>query len=716
MNNLEKLIANITVKIIEMKQQQLDLLNNIMYIENIKHQLSTGEIQNVDIKALETIINKIGIDEDEIFQQLHHILEDFAMDDEITPGISREKEIELLLTTFKHLQEYADSQEDLEEEIVESYISILIEITESLYNNEVQNIRNSTAYKDIDREIKELETLLALLNKQENLTIEEKDKIYEYIVNSNLEDKISIYIELASKWIEQAKVTRLIPEEQVIELSIEEPITSFDESVQQEIETIQEKQRAELSQLTGEMAKEDWEQLILKTINIVKENTNLTQEQKSILEKILLISLKEELEDLNMAKDVLNEYSEITIDTRNYEYLNSSKLETNLVGVDLVIHLIPNITDETLSDIKIIIESIVEKFQQLYLSNDELEDTKKFFQENQEKYSQITYIELDNTQAQLIELEEKFIEFEGSKDKLLNYDAHTNKIIPTNAQYNQFALNTFMKIIKTKLAQLDTILKNTDNQLVKRKEVEQLREEIAKWTSKYEYAVQLMEVEITYRNYTVDEMEKIDFSNKNAIVFLRGESGKTLYEEGLITNGFSQSNIISRETSESLVDIMKHMVNNTINLKTNYDRFIDDVKATKTNGEKAVVKIGDKILERASINHENARLALIRLTISTANKIKLGISPSNGVILVLGAFEVKLSKYLDVYSDISKQARHYEEQIKKIMEIFENPDTPREVLLQYLADSYGLLESLIEETPQPVPGGELKKGGRIQWT
>lgn len=714
MNNLEKLIANITVKIIEMKQQQLDLLNNIMYIENIKHQLSTGEIQNVDIKALETIINKIGIDEDEIFQQLHHILEDFAMDDEITPGISREKEIELLLTTFKHLQEYADSQEDLEEEIVESYISILIEITESLYNNEVQNIRNSTAYKDIDREIKELETLLALLNKQENLTIEEKDKIYEYIVNSNLEDKISIYIELASKWIEQAKVTRLIPEEQVIELSIEEPITSFDESVQQEIETIQEKQRAELSQLTGEMAKEDWEQLILKTINIVKENTNLTQEQKSILEKILLISLKEELEDLNMAKDVLNEYSEITIDTRNYEYLNSSKLETNLVGVDLVIHLIPNITDETLSDIKIIIESIVEKFQQLYLSNDELEDTKKFFQENQEKYSQITYIELDNTQAQLIELEEKFIEFEGSKDKLLNYDAHTNKIIPTNAQYNQFALNTFMKIIKTKLAQLDTILKNTDNQLVKRKEVEQLREEIAKWTSKYEYAVQLMEVEITYRNYTVDEMEKIDFSNKNAIVFLRGESGKTLYEEGLITNGFSQSNIISRETSESLVDIMKHMVNNTINLKTNYDRFIDDVKATKTNGEKAVVKIGDKILERASINHENARLALIRLTISTANKIKLGISPSNGVILVLGAFEVKLSKYLDVYSDISKQARHYEEQIKKIMEIFENPDTPREVLLQYLADSYGLLESLIEETPQPVPGGELKKGGRIQ--
>lgn len=48
------------------------------------------------------------------------------------------------------------------------------------------------------------------------------------------------------------------------------------------------------------------------------------------------------------------------------------------------------------------------------------------------------------------------------------------------------------------------------------------------------------------------------------------------------------------------------------------------------------------------------------------------------------------------------------------MEIFENPDTPREVLLQYLADSYGLLESLIEEPPQPVPGGELKKGGRIQ--
>ena len=711
MNNLEKLIANITVKIIEKKQQQLDLLNNIMYIENIKQQLSTGEIQNVDIKALETIINKIGIDEDEIFQQLHHILEDFAMDDEITSGISREKEIELLLTTFKHLQEYADSQEDLEEEIVESYISILIEITESLYNSEVQNIRNSTAYKDIDREIKELETLLAILNKQENLTIEEKDKIYEYIVNSNLEDKISIYIELASKWIEQAKVTRLIPEEQIIEPSIEEPIISFDESVQEEIETIQEKQRAELSQLTGEMAKEDWEQLILKTINIVKENTNLTQEQKSILEKILLISLKEELEDLNMAKDVLNEYSEITIDTRNYEYLNSSKLETNLVGVDLVINLIPNITDETLSDIKIIIESIVEKFQQLYLSNDELEDMKKFFQENQKKYSQITYIELDNTQAQLIELEEKFIEFEGSKDKLLNYDAHTNKIIPTNAQYNQFALNTFKKIIKTKLAQLDTILKNTDNQLVKRKEVEQLREEIAKWTSKYEYAVQLMEVEITYRNHTVEEMEKIDFSNKNAIVFLRGESGKTIYEEGLITNG-AETNFILPSTAKALKKILKNAINNTILLKTNYSSFSHIIKDKTTSGKEFYVEIQKKNLIRLSEPGSPARIAIIKLKLPQENKMKLGITPNNGVILVLGTFEVNYSKEGVAYSKMTNQARYYEEQIKKIMEIFENPDTPREVLLQYLADSYGLLESLIEEPPQPVPGGELKKVGR----
>ena len=34
MNNLEKLIANITVKIIEKKQQQLDLLNKNHYLHS----------------------------------------------------------------------------------------------------------------------------------------------------------------------------------------------------------------------------------------------------------------------------------------------------------------------------------------------------------------------------------------------------------------------------------------------------------------------------------------------------------------------------------------------------------------------------------------------------------------------------------------------------------------------------------------------------------
>ena len=343
------------------------------------------------------------------------------------------------------------------------------------------------------------------------------------------------------------------------------------------------------------------------------------------------------------------------------------------------------------------------------MSNDELKDIREFFQENQEKYSKITYIELDDKQAQLIDLEEKFVEYEGSKEKLLNYDKHTNKLLTTNEQYNQFALNTFKKIIKTKLNQLDNFLKNADNQLVKRKEIEQLKEEIAKWTAKYEYAVQLMNVEITYRNYTVEE---VDFSNKNAIIFLRGESGKTLYEEGLITNGDNQAGIISPLTCNNLKLMMQLLVNNTIELKSNsYGRMVDDVERKRPNGSWEKVIINGKKLKRASINSSQARIGLIRLNVAQENKLKLGIPSNQGIILVLGTFEIKMSNHEAAYNDISTQARHYEEQIQKIMAIFENPNTPREVLLQYLADSYGLVEKLIEEPSQPSFSDGHKRGG-----
>ena len=703
MNNLLYLINHINNEINEKKQNQLKLLNNIIYIEKIKEQLSNRTIQDIDIHVLESIIKNIGIEEDEIFLQLGHVLEKFSIDvDEFINNISKEKEIVFLLQNFEYLQEYAEFHEELEEEIVESYMTILIKIVESLYEKELYNIRNSVEYKNLEIEINELESLIFILNKQERLMQEEKDKIYEYILNSNIENKISIYIEFALKWIEQTKNFKTFFEESFIDSLISEPLTSLVQEEQEEIEVIQENQREKLSQLICEMSKEDWRKEIEKTIDIINGKDIFTLEQKNTLEKILLMCLNEKVEDLNLSREILSEYGDINIETRLQEYLNSSRFETNSIGVDLIIHLIPNLKNGNLDKIITIINKIEEKFKKCFLSKQELSEIKELIHNISEKYTTMTYTNYD--EEKILNLERVFIEYKGEKEKVINYDRYADNYFVTDDIYNEFAENILKKLIKTKLEELVNLLENNQlSGLVKRSGIENSKNEIEMWVSKLEEFIEQKEFKIPYKNYTVEEIDGLNFGNNNAIIFLKGELGKTLYEDGMFTNGQKQNGHMEIKSMKDLQKIIRNIYFNDKNLRTKYRKFKNDVQnnesiqsSKKPSERKIPVEIADKILERLSEPDSKARISIIKIdTIPLENREKLGISSNNCVVLVLGSYEVNFNKESDTYGDMAKQAQFYEARIKKIISALENPNTPKEILLQYIADSYGLLEYII---------------------
>ena len=322
----------------------------------------------------------------------------------------------------------------------------------------------------------------------------------------------------------------------------------------------------------------------------------------------------------------------------------------------------------------------------------------------------------------IIDLEEKFIELNYMKERILNYDSHNNKLLQTNEQYIQFIKNTYKKIIRKKIEDLKELLVICNNNgLIVRNKLISLKNEIDTIIQKYEHELLVTEIEQPYKEYTTEEVENLTFNNKNAIIFLNGEKDKKLYEEGLLKNGENKNKIINESSRADLKLIMYLLVNNTIQLSnSSYGRFIDNIQYKRKNGSWDDVRINDKSLKRASLNHKQARISLIRLKVAEENKRKLGISSNQGVILILGAYEINFGNEEETYNQMFAEARYFEEKISKIMQIFENPNTPKETLLKYIADSYGLLQHLIEgtstqdlnQTIETEQTDKNKRGGR----
>lgn len=726
-NNIEKLVTHLKVAIIEKNLARYSMLNDVTYIDKLSRELITKKVAAINISDLEKIIKKIGIEEYDIFLSLKEVLDKLEMSEILPrsaktkegPSISRKDTIEFILSSFRQLQELSEYEEELDPQIVDSFTSILSKILESLYDKEIERISKSDEYQKISKEVKTLSNILSLVEKSSSkiLTKEERTIIQEYLTNSTIDDKISIYVELGRIWLENIKSSS---KENTEEESIIFDIEPISNEIIEELTQKQEAQKQELLIQTKKRTKEEWVELFNKTIELIKNNTTLTEEQKTVLEKILLSSMAISSEDLNVYEELLNDFRELNLNSRRQAYLDYNDFEEHVystASIDLAVNIIPNLENPFLSEIFKIIETLIEKYNQYYLSKEEFKEIKDMILDIQTNYPNLSYITY--TDEEMLYLEEKFIELEGNKKSLINADKHNGNILGEDC--DSFIENTFKKIIKTKLEELQKELENATPKM-KKGRIPKLMNELEFWIKKYNEYNANKEVTLPYKQYTIEEIQNIDFEGRNMVVFLNGENGMTLYEEGILRNGSGKNGKFQDLNLKVLQSIMKNCVNGGKEIISSYHRFKDYVyQPTATNSLSTIhskkgvpVKINDHYLYRLSEAATPVRVTVINLKVPDNNKNKIGIPLNNTVVLVISSYEVNVNNDSKDYANMRRETLRYEKEIKTIIDAFENPQTPKETLLGYIASSYGLLEKILgeQEPPQLQPEDGVKIGGR----
>lgn len=740
-NTIEELLEFLDKEITMNQVAKTDLLTKYhreSIIDKIIVQLKKGKISEITISDLEKVMENFGIEEYDLFLKLKKVLDKYDMSEYLTSSAvtkegfatSRDDAIKYILTFVSDLQELLKDKNILEEEtiseletqgietdVIDAFRRILITILREL---EIKRILETKEYKQLYQNVKDLTNIYTLLKEctERLLTQEEKDKIYNYLINSTIDDKLTIYTTLVSIWLEKARtlsIMKIVEPESIIQL--EEPITP---EIIRKVEDNLVAQKEEVQTQTNKRTKEDWIRLFEETINRINETTKLTSAQKKILEKIILNSLKISQEDLNLYEELLSFHEEISLDGRKQAYSDLKDFDESAHGtisIDLALNLIPNLEIVDLSEISKIIEYILDKYNQCYLSQEEILELSELIRTIQENYPDLSYIQYTDERKRY--LEERFEELDGDKERLIKAASYNNSQLEEG--YDLFIENTFKKIIKTKLDEIISLLTTNSKDIdqIKKDKIPNLRNQLEYWINKYsEYSI-TKEMKEPYHQYTIEEIQNIDFGNKNLIVFLNGKNGKKLYEEGLLNNGLNKNGKIGPQNKKVLQSIMKNCVNGGIEILSSYSSFKDYVyKPTSTNSSSTIhskgdpVKISDHNLYRLSEASTPVRITIIALNLPDINKNKIGMSHTNTVVLVLSGYEVNRQNESKDYANMRREAEKYESEIKTIIDVFENPQTPKETLLKYIANSYGLLEKILGgESPQPQ---QPKRGGKQQ--
>lgn len=245
---------------------------------------------------------------------------------------------------------------------------------------------------------------------------------------------------------------KIIEPESII--SLEEPITP---EIIRKVEDNLVAQKEEVQTQTNKRTKEDWIRLFKETINRINETTKLTSAQKKILEKIILNSLKISQEDLNLYEELLSFHEVINLDDRKQAYSalkDFDESDCGTISIDLALNLIPNLENVDLSEVFKIIEYIIDKYNQCYLSQEEILELSELIRTIQENYPDLSYIQYTDERKRY--LEERFEELDGDKERLIKAASYNNSQLEEG--YDLFIENTFKKIIKTKLDEIISLL------------------------------------------------------------------------------------------------------------------------------------------------------------------------------------------------------------------------------------------------------------------
>ena len=689
---LKNRINNIEEKLEKIENEKKESSAFKETLEIIIKQITELELTEIDtIKMKDVLISIIGEDaSNEVINQFNVIVTftPYLIDERINSPIKKEmlKDLEAIKNIIIKVKKVIGekkfntiSEKELEEkQELEKYLEI---VSENGFNKLLSTEDRTKFYNFLKTSGIELSDVLVIIKDYIKLGVKLKRNEEILISNSSI-DVVNANAEAIIKELEQENQIKKVPPQEEVSLEILElpDLTEEQQKIYEEILRIIDQNKNNINPSTYELYKNMYINLDITEIYIQRSSfldINGIEWEKAIP------CIKEKLipmintQDRTLIFQIFN--CIISLNKNQIEQKNQINKESK--------------------EYKVVLKQFEEKFKQT------LEEIKKLESESNFIINEIEEKLNSNNKENILSLLDR-IKNESKEEIEPEFFESFN--ISSYELARNYVLLDYIFAIKEYIEEYMEIGISNDDYNNVIEEYENLKKFIKEYKSNYKIILeQIKEQELT-KNMQITDLTpqpKINSikqyeSGKNIIIFYRkNEESKFLVEEDLEHSTDINKNYIYVEKILKTVNDIEYWHWR----EKRYYNFREDINKTATIKKPYEFKsnFSGKNLEFSRLKapmqkkgeDNNTRLSCLKIDLCEENRIKLNL-PSRTIILIIGQMNISNHNSDTEYGYFRTQIEENRENIQKIVEQFENPNTPAEVMYKLLNDSSDLYNDL----------------------
>ena len=689
---LKNRINNIEEKLEKIENEKKESSTFKETLEIIIKQITELELTEIDtIKMKDVLISIIGEDaSNEVINQFNVIVTftPYLIDERINSPIKQEilKDLEAIKNIIIKVKKVIEekkfntiSEKGFEEkQELEKYLEI---VSENGFNKLLSTEDRTKFYNFLKTSGIELSDVLVIIKDYIKLGVKLKRNEEILISNSSI-DVVNANAEAIIKELEQENQIKKVPPQEEVSLEILElpDLTEEQQQIYEEILRIIDQNKNNINPSTYELYKNMYINLDITEIYIQRSSfldINGIEWEKAIP------CIKEKLipmintQDRTLIFQIFN--CIISLNKNQIEQKNQINKESK--------------------EYKVVLKQFEEKFKQT------LEEIKKLESESNFIINEIEEKLNSNNKENILSLLDR-IKNESKEEIEPEFFESFN--ISSYELARNYVLLDYIFAIKEYIEEYMEIGISNDDYNNVIEEYENLKKFIKEYKSNYKIILeQIKEQELT-KNMQITDLTpqpKINSikqyeSGKNIIIFYRkNEESKFLVEEDLEHSTDINKNYIYVEKILKTVNDIEYWHWR----EKRYYNFREDINKTATIKKPYEFKsnFSGKNLEFSRLKapmqkkgeDNNTRLSCLKIDLCEENRIKLNL-PSRTIILIIGQMNISNHNSDTEYGYFRTQIEENRENIQKIVEQFENPNTPAEVMYKLLNDSSDLYNDL----------------------
>lgn len=689
---LKNRINNIEEKLEKIENEKKESSTFKETLEIIIKQITELELTEIDtIKMKDVLISIIGEDaSNEVINQFNVIVTftPYLIDERINSPIKQEmlKDLEAIKNIIIKVKKVIEekkfntiSEKELEEkQELEKYLEI---VSENGFNKLLSTEDRIKFYNFLKISGIELSDVLVIIKDYIKLGVKLKRNEEILISNSSI-DVVNANAEAIIKELEQENQIKKVPPQEEVSLEILElpDLTEEQQKIYEEILRIIDQNKNNINPSTYELYKNMYINLDITEIYIQRSSfldINGIEWEKAIP------CIKEKLipmintQDRTLIFQIFN--CIISLNKNQIEQKNQINKESK--------------------EYKVVLKQFEEKFKKT------LEEIKKLESESDFIINEIEEKLNSNNKENILSLLDR-VKNESKEEIEPEFFESFN--ISSYELARNYVLLDYIFAIKEYIEEYMEIGISNDDYNSVIEEYENLKKFIKEYKSNYKIILeQIKAQELTKKMYmsNLPPQPKINSikqyeSGKNIIIFYRkNEESKFLVEEDLEHSTDINKNYIYVEKILKTVNDIEYWHWR----EKRYYNFREDINKTATIKKPYEFKsnFSGKNLEFSRLKapmqkkgeDNNTRLSCLKIDLCEENRIKLNL-PSRTIILIIGQMNISNHNSDTEYGYFRTQIEENRENIQKIVELFENPNTPAEVMYKLLNDSSDLYNDL----------------------